>query len=34
MDLDAANNNDDVLVRFTLRPFIPGNDLIGKNLLR
>ena len=34
MDLDAANNNDDVLVRFTLRPFIPGNDLIGENLLR
>ncbi|MDE2753763.1 MAG: S-layer homology domain-containing protein [Gemmatimonadota bacterium] len=32
-DLDAANNNDDVLVRFTLRPFIPGNDLIDANLL-
>jgi len=32
-DLDAANNNDDVLVRFTLRPFIPGNDLIVANLL-
>ena len=32
MDLHAANNNDDVLVRFTLMP-IPGNDLIGENLL-
>ena len=32
-DLDAANPSDDVLVRFTLRPFIPGNDLIDENLL-
>ena len=33
IDTDAANNNDDVLVRFTLRPFRPGNDRIDANLV-
>ena len=33
VDVSAATNDDDVLVRFTLRPFSPGNDLIDANLL-
>ena len=32
-DVNAETNDEDVLVRFTLRPFIPGNDHIDPNLL-
>ena len=32
-DLDARNDNTDVAVKFTLTPFVQGNDLITGNLL-
>ena len=32
-DLNAGSNDNDVGVRFTLRPFAPGNDLLSANLV-
>ena len=32
-DLNAASNDNDVGVRFTLRPFTTGNDLLSANLV-
>ena len=33
LDLNAASNDNDVGVRFTLRPFAPGNDRLSANLV-